>query len=866
MSELSPALVAQEFSGLERVQYILPITPEIAREKGKLSPTSNGLTLKDITGRLRLTQALPNPENSLQSFGIVLPPGLSALRKGEIITALLAGQIMHEKASSNAIPAAALLLSSHYEPQMEIRTTVETARKQDQSLGRKTDLGLLRSTVGELLARPVETGKLDRLVASCIAVCVEQNLVRRDIALDLARSFSTGKSPNTTEAAALLSKVQVVVDVARVLRNSQPRFGLKPDDVSFTTFGRVAFRLVQQAQLLDRSDVCKSLLLKITEQGKVPQSISSLKEVLNIVDQNPEIRGVSFDLYDTLVQWTSDFWDRFGRFPQRAHKVLREIGVPISEQQFKNINDAVWEDMWNKYQAHGVEVPLSKTINEIINRLSAYRTFTAEEYERLNQYFTRQWYRLELETAVAMPGARETLEELKKRGIKVCLTSNASWSLDHVRGVLNRFGLLDYFDSISISAEIGKMKKPNQADFFHHSWKKLGIDPKFILHVGDNPRDDVEGARYSGAKAVHYNNLTAYSRLERANMRVTDPKLYAQTVVAMQKESLEMTADEWINFQLKKRGISESEHQRVSQLAKELYVRTRDVIAPLYLNYSDRLLQQLNDGQADRVLCLARDGLPIAVAMKLLLRLDPERYPNVTADKISYLHSSRGILRKVVNPTTSEDQILRKNYLAYLRQKGLFDCKRITIADIVSGEGNNFRLLKEILSQAETKGYFLDVLFSPGPEKRSFLQESLGIHESILNLDTLLFHLESLYNGPFTTTKEFIEITTPDGTAIRPNIERKKLSPHVLTRGLSEQSVLFLNYVATRGILDATKIRYRARLTGINDPTDRDVTLRFVDLIRNVPLDDLRLSIPWQDGEAWFLPSQNEFEDRRIKK
>ena len=85
---------------------------------------------------------------------------------------------------------------------------------------------------------------------------------------------------------------------------------------------------------------------------------------------------------------------------------------------------------------------------------------------------------------------KETLEELKKRGKKVYLLSNAQ--SDFTRPEIEMLGLTSYFDGIFISSEIG-YKKPS-SDFFRRLLDMFGLDAKDCLMVGNDESADIAGA------------------------------------------------------------------------------------------------------------------------------------------------------------------------------------------------------------------------------------------------------------------------------------------------------------------------------------------------------------------------------------
>jgi len=91
--------------------------------------------------------------------------------------------------------------------------------------------------------------------------------------------------------------------------------------------------------------------------------------------------------------------------------------------------------------------------------------------------------------------AREVLELLARRGLKIGLLSNSSRDLGEF---VVHHGLAA--DALLTSASHGKTK-PHQT-IFRAILDLLGVDPAEALMVGDTLDEDVEGARAAGMSAV----------------------------------------------------------------------------------------------------------------------------------------------------------------------------------------------------------------------------------------------------------------------------------------------------------------------------------------------------------------------------
>lgn len=89
------------------------------------------------------------------------------------------------------------------------------------------------------------------------------------------------------------------------------------------------------------------------------------------------------------------------------------------------------------------------------------------------------------------------LAELKNLGIRTAVLSNWDYSLHKT---LRGFGLSDHFELIVASLEHG-VEKPDPA-LFQVLVDHFQVSRDEIMHVGDNPEDDLAGARGAGMRGV----------------------------------------------------------------------------------------------------------------------------------------------------------------------------------------------------------------------------------------------------------------------------------------------------------------------------------------------------------------------------
>ena len=104
-----------------------------------------------------------------------------------------------------------------------------------------------------------------------------------------------------------------------------------------------------------------------------------------------------------------------------------------------------------------------------------------------------------------LPGAAQTLEKLRSRGLELAVVSN--WDLT-LPDRLDQLNLTESLSTIVSSAEAG-VPKPDPA-IFELALSRLGVQPERALHVGDGAADEA-GARATG---MHFAWAPAPTALE----------------------------------------------------------------------------------------------------------------------------------------------------------------------------------------------------------------------------------------------------------------------------------------------------------------------------------------------------------------
>ena len=135
----------------------------------------------------------------------------------------------------------------------------------------------------------------------------------------------------------------------------------------------------------------------------------------------------------------------------------------------------------------------------------------AELAERKNRYYLELAERLGPDDA--LPGAREILSALKKRGVKIAVASGSK----NVRHILERIGLAGLPDAVVTGHDIARSKP--DPDVFVKAAGRLGSPPARCLVVEDSPAG-IEAAARAGMKAL---GISGQGHLAGAALTVGSP-------------------------------------------------------------------------------------------------------------------------------------------------------------------------------------------------------------------------------------------------------------------------------------------------------------------------------------------------------
>jgi len=200
------------------------------------------------------------------------------------------------------------------------------------------------------------------------------------------------------------------------------------------------------------------------------------------------IRALTLDLDDTL--WP--IWPAIHRAEENLHRWLSEHAPRCAERfpvaAMRELRDRVARD--NPHLAHDFSAQ---------RRLSLAAALRESEEDEAHAEAAFEIFLVGRNTVDLFPDVPAALKRLSARFPIAALTNgNAD---------LSRIGLVDHF-RFQLGAREHGTAKPD-AGIFHAACARLGLSPRDVLHVGDDPELDVLGARRAGLRTAWINRNDA---------------------------------------------------------------------------------------------------------------------------------------------------------------------------------------------------------------------------------------------------------------------------------------------------------------------------------------------------------------------
>ena len=220
------------------------------------------------------------------------------------------------------------------------------------------------------------------------------------------------------------------------------------------------------------------------------------------------IKAIFFDFYNTLVS----FWPPL---PQIQHAACQNLGIRVPADRLAR--GYAIADLYFNEQNH--LRPLGDRTPEDRDAFFArYEQIILEESGvAVSLRMAKQIWDMAISVPkefVKFEETRPVLAELQNRGYRLAILTNLRRDMDELTQQLDIHQFLEFTIT---GREVGE--KPATA-IFEAALKRMSVSPDQAIHVGDQPRSDVQGARDAGLHPVlidrggYHPNVTDCHRIE----------------------------------------------------------------------------------------------------------------------------------------------------------------------------------------------------------------------------------------------------------------------------------------------------------------------------------------------------------------
>src|SRR5579872_1629890 len=346
----------------------------------------------------------------------------------------------------------------------------------------------------------------------------------------------------------------------------------------------------------------------------------------------PDIRVVSFDIFDTLiVRALADPADIFDLMQPAAERLA---GYPVD---FRRIRAEA--DGWLRER---LEPGKDVTLKEIYDRVGDVLRLAETDREQLLQLELA----LEIKFTRSRPDVVAVMNDAYDRGKQVILTSDMYLDRAFVVKMLRRLGIVRYH-RMYLSSEVGKRK--DTRTLFPHILEAEGVRVDEMIHIGDNEHTDLQ---IPGDLGIHWFHV----------MRPLE--LYHQTALGKtgfpHRDGRRLSTFARVSFGLMLAKIfNDPFPKNPSPVNGDLHDFGYWYFGPVLLAYVKWALDRAREDGIDTLYFVSRDGDVLVRICRLLT----EQLPGPTPKAVYLEVSRRSIGVPFIESREQLDKLLMPEYL-----------------------------------------------------------------------------------------------------------------------------------------------------------------------------------------------------------
>jgi putative hydrolase of the HAD superfamily len=225
------------------------------------------------------------------------------------------------------------------------------------------------------------------------------------------------------------------------------------------------------------------------------------------------IDTITFDLWNTLLSNKPQDNQRYRqRRLEAIHSLLKENGLNVDFHSLYRAHEEGFEkckETWKK----NLDLDTPEQLKIMFSFLDdkRFETIPQSLLLKLEEVFLAPILK---DPPPLIQGAKKIVKFVQAEGYKIGLICNTGRTPGRIiRELLEKLGMVEYFRALTFSNEL-KIRKPDPRIFLY-TLNQLKSDPTNSMHVGDELKLDVLGARISGMTSVHFNpNQIFYTEIQ----------------------------------------------------------------------------------------------------------------------------------------------------------------------------------------------------------------------------------------------------------------------------------------------------------------------------------------------------------------
>ena len=186
---------------------------------------------------------------------------------------------------------------------------------------------------------------------------------------------------------------------------------------------------------------------------------------------------------------------------KRAQLIAETFNIKhISPKEIDSFIRSV-DNVFDRYNMiSGKKLSANKMYQELLQRLAPNsEPVTLDTAIRLREKADNLF--LEYQPIFINDNIRTILHQLKDEGYILNLSSNTGFiEGETLRSTLANLGIIQFFDFLIFSDEIDASKPSSH--FFQQVYNHMNVSKDEVLHIGDNPKADYQGAKNFGFNAL----------------------------------------------------------------------------------------------------------------------------------------------------------------------------------------------------------------------------------------------------------------------------------------------------------------------------------------------------------------------------